>query len=106
MIYLGGQTGFTADAKRLFDSLNQLIAFAPHVHRVLALILRRDLAEFDQLLCLCEERRRIDESGGNAERARFHLASHELTHLLELGRRRWFVVEADDVLANGGRADE
>ena len=95
-----------ADAQQFVDRFEQLISFAAHVRDVFALIFRGDLAELDQLLGLRIKRRRINQRRADPERARFHFLADELAHFIELLRRRLFVLKADDVFANRGRADE
>ena len=106
VINLGRNVRFARDAHELVERFQQLISFAAHVRDVFALVFGRDFAQLDQLLGLRVERRRINERCADAERARLHFLAHELAHLLELLRRRRLVFEADDVLANRGRADE
>jgi len=38
--------------------------------------------------------------------SRLHFLAHQLAHLFELLRRRRFIIKADDILPNRGRADE
>ena len=106
MINLSRETRFAADANRFLHAFDQLIAFAAHVGRVLTLVLRRDLAQLDQLFGFRKERGRINQGRRDAERPGLHLAPHQLPHLVELFRRRWFVFQADNVFADRGRADE
>ena len=106
MINLRRNIRFPADPQQFVDCLQQLVPFAPHVRNVFALIFRRDFAQLDQLLGLGVKRRRINQRGADPERARFHLLPDELPHLLELFRRRLFVFEANDKIADRGRADE
>src|SRR6185369_2301309 len=51
-------------------------------------------------VCLCKECGRIDQSGRDAQRSRFHLFTYEFAHLVQLGWRGRLVFKADDVLAN------
>ena len=106
MIDLDRQSGFATDAHCFLHAFDQLIAFAAHVRRVFALIFGSDLAELDQLFSLGKESGRIDQGRRDAERAGFHLAPHQLAHLIELRGRRWFVFQANDVFPDRGRADE
>ena len=106
MIDLDRQSGFATDAHRFLHAFDQLIAFAAHVRRVFALIFGSDLAELDQLFSLGKESGRIDQGRRDAERPGFHLAPHQLTHLIELHSRRRFVFQANDVLANSRRANK
>ncbi len=106
VINLRRNASFLADPQQLVERLQQLVPFAPHVRNVFALILRGDLAELDQLLGLRVKRRRINQRRADPERARFHFLADKLAHLLELFRSRLFVFEADDEIADGGRADE
>ena len=66
----------------------------------------RDFAELDQLFRLRVKRRWINQRCADPKRARLHFLGHQLTHLLELLRCRSAVIEANDVLANGRRANE
>ena len=106
VINLGRDSSLPADPQQLVDRFEQLVPFAPHVRDVFALIFRGDFAELDQLLGLGVKRRRINQRRADPERARFHFLADQLAHLLELLRRRLFVFEANDVIANRGRADE
>ena len=81
VIDLGRDARLAADANQLVDRFDQPVALAAHVRDVLAAVLRRDLAQLDQLLGRGVEGRRVDQRRADAERARFHLLPHERAHL-------------------------
>src|SRR5207249_1633033 len=96
----------TRNAKELIKCFQQPIPFAAHMRDVFAFVFRGDFAKLDQLFSLGVKGWWINQRGADAERAGFHFLSHQLAHLIELFRRRLFVVKADNVLAYRGRAYE
>ena len=106
MIELRRNVRFTRDMQEFVECFEQSIPFAAHVRDIFALVFRGDFAKLDQLFGLRVERRRVNERAANAERAGFHLLPDELAHFIHLLRRGLLVFEADNVLANRGRADK
>src|SRR5262249_57396848 len=96
--------GLGADADELVPRLEHRVRLAPHVRDVLALVLRGDLAELDELLRGRVVARGIDEGRADPERARLHLLADEVAHRVELRRRRVALVESDDVRAKRRRS--
>ena len=65
VIDLRWNIGFAADPNQLVDRLEKAVAFAADVRDVLAAILRRDFAEFDQLFGGRIECGRVDQRGSD-----------------------------------------
>ena len=105
VIDLRGQAGLTADPDQFVDRFEQAVALAAHVRDVLAAVLRRHLAQLDELLGAGVRGRRVDQRRSDPERARFHFPAHELPHAIELLRRRLLVFESNHVLADGRGAE-
>src|SRR5262249_61664993 len=99
-----GHAGPAAAAVEPAPRLEQRVRLAPHVRDVLALVLRGDLAELDELLRGRVVARGIDEGRADPERARLHLLADEVAHRVELRRRRVALVESDDVRAKRRRS--
>ena len=90
----------------LVNGLEELVAFAPEVRDVAAVVFGRGLAEFDQFVGLGVERRRVDQRRTDAERALFHRLAHVAAHAFEFVVRRRPVIVAHLVDPQRGRTDE
>src|SRR5262249_26101268 len=104
VVNLRRNLGFAADADRLVDGLQQPLAFATHVRDVLPLVLRRDLAQFDQLLGVSVIGGGVFQRRRDAERFIAHLAFDQLLHLLYLVGVWLLVFQAEHVFTRGRRA--
>ena len=106
MINLGGDPGLARDGEEFIGGLEQPVPFAAEVRDVNAVVRRGDLRQRDQLFGLRVEAGRVDQSGGDSERAFLHRLTDESAHSLQLRRRRRAVGKADLMDAHGRGADK
>ena len=88
VVDLDGDVGAAADLDHLVDRLAEPGAFVAHVRRVEPALLRGDRGEGDELVGGEGFVGRVDERGGEPERAFVHRLRHHRAHALELDGRR------------------
>jgi hypothetical protein len=104
--HLAAQPGLTDDPQELAEGRVQLLALAPDVRGVAAVVVGRDLAQRGELAGAGVAAGRVDQRRGDAERAIGHLLGGDSAHPVQLRGRGGAVVVADGTRAQRARADE
>src|ERR1700675_1960169 len=102
---LDGNVRFAADSDRFSECRYFRFALAAHVRGVESAVLRSNLGQLDQFLCLGVTVRGINEGTGDAQRPVFHGLLDQSFHPLHLIKRWSTIVIANYRLANFRRTD-
>src|SRR5205814_10369368 len=103
---LDAHAAAATDLEVLLDRGEEIVPLVADVARVEAIVLAHDLGEGRDLVDGAVRARRVDQPGGEPDRALVERAREQRPHRRELATRRRSVVAAHHALAEGAVTDE